>query len=278
MGFFLRAMRLPVNVLLLLLLSACSGEGEGNGYCLLNECGQFEKHAYAAMKAESAPAEAPWLVLLHGSNVSLDTMERQWQARAFAQRYGFVLVLPHAVGSDWDFQGDDEVIARLVQALQVDYGRPRAVFVGGWSNGSVMAQIVACKQAGMVSGVVSHAGQITRSAAEICMPSRPVAVALLHGTNDSVVPMQGGVFDLLSLDATLAHWSARLGCASEQLTRSDAGIHVGLDAQTFSPVACTAPLQATVIDSAGHVPSWDSGIFHAYLADFFQRAMLARGE
>lgn len=260
------------------LLAACGGGGSGEQNCELDQCGTFEGRRWIAMKASSAPASAPWLVILHGSGVALSTMEMQWQARQFAERYGYVVVLPHAIGASWDTERDPLVILRLLDELQVEYGAPRAVFLAGWSNGSMLSQIMACRHADRISGVISHAGQLPVQEATTCVPARPVGVALMHGSHDNVVPITGGIYGLMSLEQNFNHWWGQLHCSGPDSVSASDYIDTGNLAQTTRVSGCDAPLQSTVITGGGHQPQWDANLLHPYMADFFNLSMQARGE
>jgi polyhydroxybutyrate depolymerase len=96
------------------------------------------------------------------------------------------------------------------------------VFVTGMSNGAAMAQRVACELADRVTAVASVSGSLL---VDPCLPSRPISVLEMHGTDDSVIPFLGGFTSGLgefpSTMSVMATWERVDGCAdSPAVTRS----------------------------------------------------------
>jgi len=116
--------------------------------------------------------------------------------------------------------------------------------VTGYSNGAVMASVLACVDAAQVAAIAPVSG-IANPAS--CNPSRPVPVVAFHGTSDPLLPYTGGLSAeayklplppgtkgnlsrLLgdnapqstkgpSVPKTTAAWAKRDGCASSSTTR-----------------------------------------------------------
>jgi polyhydroxybutyrate depolymerase len=80
----------------------------------------------------------------------------------------------------------DEVIDRLVGQLCVD---PDRIYSTGLSNGGFFTSRLVCERADRIAAAVSVAG-VTHP--DDCDPSRPVPYLAFHGTDDRVVPFDGG--------------------------------------------------------------------------------------
>lgn len=69
--------------------------------------------------------------------------------------------------------------------------RPTRVFVGGHSNGAMMAQVLACRSAERIAAVFSYSGALWADTA-LCAPTDAVSIVELHGDLDPMVPYYGG--------------------------------------------------------------------------------------
>jgi polyhydroxybutyrate depolymerase len=76
-----------------------------------------------------------------------------------------------------------------------------------------MAQRVACELADRITAVASVSGSLL---VDSCVPSRPISVLEIHGTDDSVIPFQGGFHaGLGQFQPTLSimeRWAGLDGC------------------------------------------------------------------
>jgi polyhydroxybutyrate depolymerase len=104
----------------------------------------------------------------------------------------------------------DELIAK-------HHADPTHVYVMGMSNGGMMALTLACQLSDRLAGVVSVTGLMPPSLEKECQPSKPISVALIHGTKDPVVPYSGGPVTsdggpVLSADASAQFWARVNGC------------------------------------------------------------------
>ena len=143
---------------------------------------------------------APLVLVLHGGNNTADDMAKATLFDREAAAGEFIAAYPEGIGRAWNAgtccgaaprRGQDDVgfLTRVLDQLQADYPvDTRRVFVAGVSNGAMMAYRFACERADRVSAVGSVAGAVVVD----CQPSRPVSVLEIHGTEDQLVPYQGG--------------------------------------------------------------------------------------
>ncbi len=94
------------------------------------------------------------------------------------------------------------------------------MFLVGVSNGAMLAYVYACDHADRVTAVGSVAGSMLVAS---CHPSRAVSVIEVHGTEDPLVPYQGGQIapgvaaisnDYPSTPALAQAWADLDGCPS----------------------------------------------------------------
>jgi polyhydroxybutyrate depolymerase len=69
---------------------------------------------------------------------------------------------------------------------------PKNVFITGISNGSIMTHRLACEVSGRIRGFAAVSGEMAANVAPTCQPSSPLSVMLIHGTDDPIVPFEGG--------------------------------------------------------------------------------------
>lgn len=188
------------------------------------------------LRPDGPVAGRPLLLLLHGGAGSGRRLARHLhtQVDRLRRERGWVVAFPDGVGHSWNDgrrdvdatahrEGVDDVgylralVRDLVRRLGVD---PARVYVAGISNGGFMAQRLACEASDAFAGAVSVTAQLSVDLAARCRPVRPIAVALINGTRDPIVPHDGGNVSVLgtsrgaiwSTEATVAFWRERNGC------------------------------------------------------------------
>ena len=138
----------------------------------------------------------PVVVDLHGYDVSAADQVRLTQLGYYGNRDGFITITPQVASSVpmWQdgFKSKDVafvggVLSNLDSTLCVDRNR---VFITGYSNGAILASVIACVDASQVAAIAPVAGIVNPAH---CRPSRPVPVVAFHGTADQFVSYNGGL-------------------------------------------------------------------------------------
>jgi polyhydroxybutyrate depolymerase len=192
----------------------------------------------------------PVVIDLHGYGVSAAEMLQVTRLGTYGNRAGFITITPqvarHLPYWNTGFKSKDVaflrgVISRVESTLCVDQNR---LFVTGYSNGAIMASVLACVDATQVAAIAPVSGIANPTG---CKPSRPVSVVAFHGTSDPLLPYTGGLSAeayklplppatkgnlsrLLgdnvpqstrgpSIPKSTAAWASRDGCASTSTTR-----------------------------------------------------------
>jgi polyhydroxybutyrate depolymerase len=150
------------------------------------------------------PGPFPLVIALHGRLGTGAQMSRLSRLTPIAQREGFIVVYPDGIDRSWaDARGtssasklgvdDVAYLSALIDEFVAHrHADPARVFVVGMSNGGFMALTLACRLADKVAAVGSVTGLMGAELATQCAPSRPVAVALVLGDADPIVPFVGG--------------------------------------------------------------------------------------
>jgi polyhydroxybutyrate depolymerase len=190
-----------------------------------------------------APAgTCPLLIVLHGGGGTAKGLVKLTKGRfnELADRDGFYAVYPTGLGKSWnDFRENrsgyshreniDDVgfisalIDRLITAYPIDKNR---VFATGMSNGGFMSYRLACELSGKIRGIAAVAATHPVGADTLCHSSRPMSVLIINGTDDPIVPYNGGEVSLfgisrgrnVSTDDTIAFWEKADGCTGGRET------------------------------------------------------------
>lgn len=109
--------------------------------------------------------------------------------------------------SDTDFTAN--MIAHIAEDYTIDANRIHAT---GWSFGSEMALSLACELPNTIASVAGVAEQLAEFIKEDCKPGRPYALLTMHGTNDALIPFNGGFGFWTSADRTPSHFAGLNRC------------------------------------------------------------------
>ncbi|ROT33690.1 PHB depolymerase family esterase [Micromonospora sp. HM5-17] len=153
----------------------------------------------------------PLVVALHGTDQSVATLRETSGLDAVADREGFLVAYPKALGREFSRladQGDDVTFVRalvdhLVTRWSVD---PARVYATGFSSGARMTYALGVEAADVFAAIAPVSGAFAGGPAEAdptYKPSRPVAVITFVGSQD-----RGSA----RIYAGLARWQKNLGC------------------------------------------------------------------
>lgn len=221
-------------------MSACrSTDVQGAGITetiLLTIDGREREYVlYRPLALQGTTAQHPLVVVLHGGGGTAKGIQRETGASFFrlAEQDGFYIVFPHAVNKMWDFGDEvvsndldervddrayfDAVLNDIHARVPVDTNR---VFATGISRGGAASYFLACEFPGRIRAIAPVAMPLPVFLGDRCHADSPVGLAILNGTDDPLVPYDGGHVtvgrrergEVLSTEATVELWSRRNGC------------------------------------------------------------------
>ncbi len=132
-----------------------------------------------AVHADSSPSRPlPLVLVLHDDNSDASTIEKASKASMLADRRGFAVVYPEAVGSEWrldDPQGADvQYLRDVVRYVSRERSKidPSRIYIWGAGEGGRAALMVACGALGndqkfATVGVVGPVGQAPSCPSEV---------------------------------------------------------------------------------------------------------------
>jgi len=167
--------------------------------------------------AYDGTSRLPLLLAFHGAGGRGDEMRAETGLDAIADSLGFIVAYPDGA-PNWDVTGDRDLrftrdlIAHLGERLGIDGAR---VYAAGFSAGGSFTMRLACDDAGRFAAVGVVASTMSAQLAGDCRPGSRISAALVVGTVDLLVPIDGdSASGRLSADATIGLFARRNGCAA----------------------------------------------------------------
>jgi polyhydroxybutyrate depolymerase len=200
--------------------SACAVDG-----------GEYRVHAPAGWDGTSP---LPALLYFHGWQGTADAVMANEGLMKAADDLGVLLVAPNGEGKTWSFPGSpshyrDEIafVSRVLDDVEARYPvEPDRTVATGFSMGASMTWFVACSLGDRFAGFVPVAGAYWNPIPTDC-PSPVPNLIQVHGTSDTVVPMEGRaireIYRQSDVGASLKTWRDRAGCepAAEPVKMGD---------------------------------------------------------
>lgn len=221
----------------------------------------------------------PLLVVLHGAYQTIDDIKFITGFDDLADDRNFFALYPQAYEDQWndgravagipayDLGIDDvafvcAVMDRVLGSYHIDPGR---VYVAGMSNGAMMAHRLAMAEPERFAAMAAVAGTMPQNLTTMYDPALPVPVLLMHGTEDPIVPYEGGVLNpslpmgvVLSAPQSAAFWAENNDCATtpESVLEPNAELtnETTVYRNTYPPQTGAAEVVFYRIEGGGH--SW----------------------
>jgi polyhydroxybutyrate depolymerase len=231
----------------------------------------------------------PLVMALHGGGGDGERMcSLKGGVQEFAVKGGFFVLCPSGIGRHWNdgreidrWQAhaekvDDvgflnELVRRIIDERPVD---PARVFVTGISNGGKMSLRLLCEPRGVFSAA---AVVIASMPADLnCDPSGPEPVLIINGTEDPLVPWDGGqvaafgqpLGNVLSTPATVSFWVENNQCSSEPNKSSIRDVNTSdgswIEKNSYENCAGDNFVFLYTVHGGGH--TWPGGV--QYLPEF----------
>lgn len=227
--------------------------------------------AYRFYEPAHARQKLPLVFVLHGAGGDGKRLAASVRFEQLAAQKGFIVVYPDGFENHWnDLRGIPEwsahqrniddvgffatLIDKFVTRHDAD---PKRVFVTGISNGGLMSHRLGCELAGKIAAIAPVVRTLTVKLADQCAPARPVPIQMFFGTADKLVPFEGGMQKMgsietpvLSAQQTIDKWATWNGCkaaASVTKTTEPAGRR-----EAYSGCRHRADVIAYIREGAGH--------------------------
>jgi len=200
--------------------------------------GGLERTYHLYLPASYEPSKSlPVVFLFHGGGGTGEGMEKLTLGglNRIADREGFIVLYPDGIEKHWnDGRGlqvyrahreniDDvgfisALIEHLIRTLNVDSNR---IYAAGISNGGQFSQRLACELSDRIAAIGVVAIQLPEHLPSVCAPKRPVSILMMPGTEDPLVPWEGGEIGfrkgrkfgrVLSVSESIKFWTTKNQC------------------------------------------------------------------
>jgi len=221
----------------------------------------------------------PLVIVLHGHGSTGRQMERFSKFDRVAAREQFVVAYPDGIDRGWNdgrtgvnSDADDiAFVATLIDELAREHSiDKRRVYVTGASNGGMLTYRVGCELADRVAAI---APVIANLPAELsCSPSAPMSVLAINGTDDPIVPYNGGQVArdrgvVLSAALSTQVFARAAGCTGAEPTFAERDVDTGDNSRTYvTRYACPSSVEIALLSLGGAGHTWPGGM--QYLPKF----------
>ncbi len=219
----------------------------------------------------------PLVLALHGRLGTGNGQRRVTGYNTLADRDGAAVAYPDGVDRSWADardvspafeQGvDDEafllaLIDAVGEEIEID---PERIYMMGISNGGFMTQTMACTHGEKLAAATSVISTIPLKLADACNPPRPLSVLFMNGTEDPLVPFEGGEVDsdvggeIVGSDASALHWVEHNGCGSSPDTETvdEQDDDTSVQIERFDDCASGSRVHYYKVEGGGH--TWPNG-------------------
>ena len=143
----------------------------------------------------------PLLLSFHGLSSNMNFNYDYTNFSELAERENFIVVHPNGIDNRWTVSAtnnpDIDFIEALLDQLENDYNiASNRIYSTEMSNGGNFSFTLACGLNDRIAAIASVTGLMLQMAIGDCIPSRPLAVLHIHGTEDLIANyafVQGGL-------------------------------------------------------------------------------------
>ncbi len=219
----------------------------------------------------------PLVLVFHGG---YDTPENAISNTGFnrlADREGFLVAYPAGVDKHWnDGRGvanaevDDVAFVRAMieDIRKVSDVDPRRIYATGASNGGMFTQRLACELADIIAAFAPVISSLPEAIRQQCRPVRAVSILMINGSDDKMVPWNGGEMKgkggrILPVPASVEFWARHADCpatspaASQLLPDRDPRDRTRVRQTQYSGCRDGAEVILFEIEGGGH--TWPGG-------------------
>ena len=186
-------MKLHLTLTLALLLSCISSAAAKDDITkeLITSNGKTRAYYLYVPSTIKAPATAPLIVTLHGSNRTGTTLVEKW--KDLARKEGIILAGPDATDlRGWGSPQDGPDFLRdLVEELKTKYPiNPRRVYLFGHSAGASYALHMSLMESQYFAATAIHAGALSRRESDLIeLAKRKIPISIQVGDSDQYFPL-----------------------------------------------------------------------------------------
>ena len=133
----------------------------------------------------------PLLLSFHGLTSNMEFNFNYTNFDQLAENENFIVVYPNGIDNSWTVNSsnnpDIDFIEALLDQLENDYKiESNRIYSTGMSNGGNFSFTLACELSNRIAAIASVTGLMLQVAIGDCIPTRPLAILHIHGTEDPI--------------------------------------------------------------------------------------------
>ena len=158
---------------------------------------------------------------------------------------------------------DVAFLGQMLDQLALKYSvDPHRIYATGLGDGGFMALRAGCSIADRVAAVAAVSAALPKTM--ICLPSRPVPALYMEGTEDPIIPYNGGTykpsrFAVLSAEDSAKAWAKFDRCGEKPAQGKLPTSEKGKEIKTFTFSGCQANAQVILYSIKGGGDTWPGG-------------------
>jgi len=227
----------------------------------------------------------PMVLALHGGGGKGSKFEKSTTSgtlTAAADKQGVVVVFPEGIDKQW-FDGRTEIVKKkdrhndvgfisaIIDIMVKNYNiDPNRVYSTGISNGGFMSYRLAMDLSDKIAAIAPVAAQVSKAVTGKT-PERPISVMVINGTDDPLVPFDGGhvrLFrfgrsrgEVLSTNATVDFFLKHNGCTGKQERNKldDTDPEDGTSVEVEKYAGCREGTEVVLVKVIGGGHTWPGG-------------------
>lgn len=137
--------------------------------------------------------DVPLLFVFHGLGGNMESSYNNSKFYQIAEKENFIVVHPNGISSQWNaVSASNNIDVKFVEALIVELENKykvdtKRIYSCGMSNGGYFSFLLACELTDKIAGIASVTGLMFQNVLANCIPSRPIPILQIHGTEDALV-------------------------------------------------------------------------------------------
>ncbi|MBS2211279.1 hypothetical protein KEM09_07700 [Carboxylicivirga mesophila] len=149
----------------------------------------------------------PLLLSFHGLTSNMEFNYAYTKFNELAENENFIVVHPNGIDNKWTLSEnnnpDIDFIEAILDHLEKDYKiESKRIYSTGMSNGGNFSFTLACGLSNRIAAIASVTGLMLQTAIGDCIPTRPLSIFHIHGTED---PIANYAFVQRGLDFWIEH-------------------------------------------------------------------------
>ena len=223
----------------------------------------------------------PLVLVFHGGGGTGWGTERLTGFSDLAERERFIVAYPNGIGRSWndgrdttvsrahrDHIDDVRFIATMIDAISTEHRiDPKRIYATGISNGAIFSHYLGARLARRIAAIAPVVGGIAEPFDKHFKAEQPVSVLILQGTDDPLVPFDGGDVAggkrgrIISTKETVKKWTQqdRCGPTPEIAKILNHDPDDGCEAERSTWSSCRDGTEVTLYTLRGAGHTWPGG-------------------